>query len=396
VVALLAACGGGQSQQLSATKLGDVSYALPGEGAATSTSECGDGTPTAAGSRQLDRLPYLQRTSDTGTTVLFTTYEADAEPPVLELKSPEGELIEAVEAVRDPGASDGRQWYAMLSELEPSASYCYAIAGWTLPTELRTAPPPGSTAPVRFVVFGDSGSESDGQLAVRDQLARVPFDLMLHTGDIAYENGALEALEQSFFDVYGDYLRNVPVFPTSGNHDYRTAGADPFRRVFDLPENGGAAGQERWYSFDFGDVHFVALDTEWELAVQSEWLERDLSANQLPWTIVYLHRPPFSSGEHGSNPEVRNAFVPLFERHGVQLVFAGHDHDYERTLPINGVTYVVTGGGGRGARSVGSSSFTAFSDATLHFVAGSVDGSSLVLHAIDATGQTFDSLRLTL
>jgi acid phosphatase type 7 len=110
---------------------------------------------------------------------------------------------------------------------------------------------------------------------------------------------------------------------------------------------------------------------------------------------VYLHRPPFSSGEHGSNLAVREAFVPLFERHRVPLVFAGHDHDYERTIAINGVTYVVTGGGGRGTRPVGASPFTAFSESTLHFIAASVSDSALVLHAIDATGQTFDSLQLT-
>jgi hypothetical protein len=92
---------------------------------------------------------------------------------------------------------------------------------------------------------------------------------------------------------------------------------------------------------------------------------------------------------------VRDSFVPLFERHGVQLVLAGHDHDYERTQPIQGVTYIVTGGGGRYTRPVGASDFTAFSREVMHFVHGTLHGDSLVLDAIDATGQTFDSVTLT-
>lgn len=393
---LLVACGSSQGQKLSASKLGDASNPIVvGGESALSTSDCGGGALTASGSGALDRLPYLQRTSETAISILFTTVQPGEAVPPLQLTRPNGELIATLDVQSDPAASNGLQRIATLSELEPDTTYCYSIVGWTEPAPLRTAPRAGSGTPVRFAVFGDSGSKSDGQLAVRDQLAQLPFDLLLHTGDVAYEAGSLNALERSFFDVYEDYLRSIPVYPTTGNHDYRTASAEPFRQVFALPDSDGSSSGERWYSFDFGDVHFAALDTEWELGPQAEWLARDLEQNQQPWTIVYLHRPPFSSGEHGSNLAVRSAFVPLFERYGVQLVFAGHDHDYERTIPINGVTYVVTGGGGRGTRAVGTSSFTAFSEDTLHFVHGTVDGDSLVLHAIDATGQQFDSLRLS-
>ncbi|MEY4544017.1 MAG: hypothetical protein RL685_212 [Pseudomonadota bacterium] len=396
--ALLAACGGGQSQQMSATSLGDVSNPVVAteHGGAAAAAECGAGTLTEAGSQALDRLPYLQRISESGASVLFTTIAADQTPPLLELRRPSGELVATAEAVEDPAASNGQQRLASWNDLEPNSTYCYSIAGWTAPTGLRTAPRTGSDQAVRFVVFGDSGSDSDGQRSVHDQLSQVPFDLILHTGDVAYEAGSLAALERTFFDVYANYLRNAPVFPTTGNHDYRTDSGEPFRQVFALPDNGGPDGNERWYSFNFGAVHFVALDTEWELPQQTEWLARDLGANHLPWTIAYLHRPPFSSGEHGSNLAVRSAFTPLFERYGVQLVFAGHDHDYERTVPINGVTYVVTGGGGRGTRPVGSSSFTAFSEDALHFVAVSIEGTVLLLHAIGATGRQLDSLQLSL
>jgi len=184
------------------------------------------------------------------------------------------------------------------------------------------------------------------------------------------------------------------VFPASGNHEYETEDALPFREAFALPENGGPAGIERWYSYDWGDVHFVVLDTERVGAEQAAWLDADLAANQRRWTIVYLHRPAFSSGDHGGDPGVQQWFVPLFVRHGVPLVLAGHDHHYERTNAIDGVTYVVTGGGGRGTRGVGRSDFTAFSEQVCNFVYVTVLGDELTLHAIDGTGQEFDSLRL--
>ena len=170
----------------------------------------------------------------------------------------------------------------------------------------------------------------------------------------------------------------------------------PYLEVFSLPENGGDAGRERWYSFDWGDVHFVALDTERLSERQAIWLEEDLLANELPWVVAYLHAPPYSSGEHGSDLAARELFTPLFETYGVQLVLAGHEHNYERTKPISGVTYVVTGGGGRSSRAVGTSSFTAFSEEVLHFVYVEIDSDTLLLHAIDGVGREFDSTLIEL
>jgi hypothetical protein len=311
----------------------------------------------------------------------------------LDLTRPDGTAAGSVAVEVDSSDPSGWQRIARLTDLEPNQTYCYAIAGLTEPAGFRTAPLPNSGRPVQFVVFGDSGG-GPLQGAVRDQLDTVRFDLMLHVGDIAYGSGTLAELESQFFAEYAPILGNVPVFPTSGNHDYSTNDGAPFRQVFALPENGMPGGVERWYSFDWGDVHFVALDTERVDATQTAWLEDDLSRNLLPWTIVYLHRPPYSSGDHGSADGVRRAFTPLFAEYGVNVVFAGHDHDYERTVDIDGVTYIVTGGGGHGTRPVGRSSFTAYSEDVLHFVYGEVTAERVLLHAIDASGSEFDSVRI--
>ena len=280
--------------------------------------------------------------------------------------------------------------WSSLEALEDATVYCYKLendgGAMTSRTGFKTAPPADSDATIRFLAFGDSGGGTSDQYALQEQMYTVPYDLMIHTGDVAYEDGSLQEYEDNVFGVYGDLFRNIPFFPASGNHDYRTMNAAPFREVFNLP------GDEKWFSYDWGRIHFVALDTEADYTTQAEWLEADLAASTAPWKIIYMHKPMYSSGSHGSDMGLRNKMAPIMKRHGVQLVLAGHDHNYERMVPQDGVAYVVTGGGGRGTRSVGSSSFTAFAEDVIHFVQVEVGVDELTLHAIDATGREFDSM----
>lgn len=391
---LLGGCAPVGGGKMSATSTGDLSHALVERSAPTrEQQQCGTGALTALGARRVARAPYLQRVSSTSALVLFTL---DNEPtvPAVSLTLPTGAPVQTVPAEQDTSIPSGLQWMATFTGLEPDRLYCYSLDQLSERAGFRTAPAPFVGASTRFVVFGDSGRAGARQDAVKEQLHTVPFDLMLHTGDVVYGDASLARYEEDFFDPYAELLKSVPVFPTSGNHEYQNARGAPYREVFALPENGGAEGVERWYSFDWGDVHFVALDTEQLGDAQRAWLTRDLASSPLPWKIVYLHRPPYSSGYHGSSRAVRDAFSRIFMKHGVQVVFAGHDHDYERTKVIDGVTYIVTGGGGHSTRRVGHSAFTAFSEDVLHFVYAEVQGDAMLLHAIDATGREFDSVRI--
>lgn len=359
---------------------------------------CGPGGVTPRGAEALARLPYLQRLSDGGVDILYKRTAAVAPDvdvvDVVDVSLPDGSLVAHVPAVVDPGAPDGLQRLAHVESLAPASYYCYAIAGLTNRIGFRTAPPPGGDASVRFAVFGDSGDGGVGQAAVRDQLQSLPADLILHTGDVAYETGTLDQFEQRFFRVYQRMLESVPIFPIAGNHEHYSTGAGPFLEVFDLPENGSEAGREYWYSFDFGDVHFVGLDTEQLGAEQEAWLERDLSQSHRRWTVVYFHRPPFSAGYHGNAADVEQAFVPILQSHRVPIVFAGHEHSYERTRPIGGVTYVITGGGGKRLRAVGSSDSTVKSQSVLHLMEVEVHGASMHVRAIDVSGTEIDAFDL--
>lgn len=348
----------------------------------------------------LVRAPYLQRVTASSAHLLWTAKtEEPFEVTVRRAEAADGSEPTTVRSRIDRDASprSAHQHVAVLDGLEADAVYCYSLrlGGREVLSSvgMRTAPAPGADRPVRFVAFGDSGWGGADQWAVRRQLDRVPFDLMVLVGDVVYDEGTRQQYEERFFDIYDPLLRFRPIFPVTGNHDYQTDEAGPFREVFALPEDGvPAQGRERWFSFDWGRVHFVALDTERVGPRQREWLARDLRGNDLPWVVVYLHRPPFSSGPHETEEAVRRTFVTLFEEHEVALVLAGHDHHYERTEPIEGVTYVVTGGGGRGVRTdIEPQPFSAHAQPVLHFVWVEVKGRKLRLYAVDAEGTVFDA-----
>jgi len=390
-----AACGN-VSGHIATTKLGDTSHPAERRSpVADLRTACGDGSPTPYGAAALQRQPYLQQVTASAATLGWVTTAPTGEH--VTVTSPPGSLLSATPAVVENYAlrtEDETQMWSSLTALAPSTVYCYQLSDDTQSINsrngFRTAPTADSPDPVRFIAFGDSGGGGSDQYALLDQMYTVPFDLMIHTGDLAYDSGTITQYEDTVFAVYGDLFRNIPFFPASGNHDYKTMSGAPFRDVFNLPADNG----EKWYSYNWGRVHFVALDTEADYSTQMAWLDQDLAANTLPWKVIYMHKPPYSSGEHGSDTTLRSKLAPVAERYGVQLVLSGHDHNYERIKPQNGVNYVVTGGGGIGTRPVGSSTFTSFAVDVIHFTYVEVFDDHAVLHAIDASGTEFDSLEI--
>ncbi len=401
-VGFVGACMNNELGVLRTAQTGDLSNGPAARAAfdADLVDACGNASYPNGSESNVLRAPYLQQTRHDGTLVMWVSKSQSAEKIVV--NSVNGDEVISAPGLIDFSASllpAGRQYVARIVGLEPNTIYCYSLHDGDQiilgNVGFKTAPALGSNEPIRFVTFGDLGTLGVDQFAVLEQLATVQFDLALVNGDVAYDSGLLEEFENHFFAVYSKMLRSIPFFVTSGNHDYATNDAEPYRQVFALPENGGSAGRERWYSFDWGNVHFVALDTERIGAEQAAWLDADLSRNRQPWVIVTGHRPAFSSGAHGSSRGVQEYFVPLFEKYQVPLVIAGHDHNYERTVAINGVTYLVAGAGGVGTRSVGVSPFTSFSQQVSHFVYVIIENDTLVAHAIDGSGAEFDTLKIT-
>lgn len=235
---------------------------------------------------------------------------------------------------------------------------------------------------------GDSGSRIEATgAAVAGIDARQPFDGLLLLGDNVYPSGDPAGLDGTVFGPFAGVLDHAPLFAILGNHDVKDGNAEG--QVEALGMDG------RWWSHDFGDVLLVGLDSnQIDEPEQQAWLEETLAASTERWRIVAVHHPPYSAGYQGSNAGVREAFVPLFERYGVQLVLSGHDHDYQRSEVIGGVTYVVSGAAA-GTRRTGEDDFTAVSFSWHHFVEVAVFDDRLVVRAVNQDMRVADEAEIT-
>jgi hypothetical protein len=255
---------------------------------------------------------------------------------------------------------------------------------------------PGPDRPFSFTVIGDRASVRR-TVAVADRMVALDPH-RAHTGDVVYPDGQADGYDPFFFQPYQALARRAPIFPSLGNHDYHSQHGQPYLDAFYLPHN-NPADTERYYSFDWGNAHFTALDfNTGPDPDQITWLKNDLASTDRQWKIVFYHQAIYSSGPHGYENWVearRQLLAPIFEQYEVDLVINGHDHDYERTLPINGVLYIVSGGGGASTYKVTPQSFSAYAETTHHTVLVTVEGCILTLLAIKPDGTVFDATTLT-
>jgi len=232
-----------------------------------------------------------------------------------------------------------------ITGLLPSTTYHYAIgssstdlAGDDAGHHFRTFPAPGSDAPLRIWAIGDAGTTTADQVRVRNAYtaytATQKADLWLMLGDNAYWQGRDMEYQEGIFKIYGDQLRNTELWPAPGNHDYysganASSGSGPYFNTFALPKLAQAGGvpsnTEAYYSFDYGKVHFICIDSDGSPpavgGAMYNWLVNDLTYAQAnsEWIIAYFHHPPYTKGTHNSDTEaqlieMRTNFVPLLEQ----------------------------------------------------------------------------------
>ena len=221
-----------------------------------------------------------------------------------------------------------------------------------------THPQPGRSKPTRIWAMGDCGTFNTGggnQVGVRDAFynyaANRYTDVWLALGDNAYYDGSDQNYQENFFDIYPSILRQTPLWSTIGNHE--TPSITDYFNMFSLPQNaeagGLSSGTEKYYSFDYANIHFVCLDSELSDRTTDgpmlTWLRGDLEANTNDWLIAFWHSPPYSMGSHNSDDLtdnfgnmtlMRTNAVRLLESYGVDLVLCGHSHNYERSFLLNG------------------------------------------------------------
>jgi predicted phosphodiesterase len=256
---------------------------------------------------------------------------------------------------------------------------------------------PKKDGSVKFLVIGDSGTGGSAQRKLAARIAEVhkifPFEFAIMVGDNMYGSEGANDFRRKFEEPYKPLLdAGVKFYAALGNHD------DPTQRFYKPFNMNG----EKYYSFKApkpgidarGGVRFFVLDSNYMSKEQLAWLERELTGSGSEWKIPFFHHPLYSSGEkHGGEEAMRDQLEPLFVKYGVDVVFAGHEHFYERIKPQKGITYFITGSAAKLRKgNIGRTELTAKGfDTGYAFVIVEIVGDELYFQTIELSGKTIDS-----
>ena len=250
--------------------------------------------------------------------------------------------------------------------------------------------------PFEFLVIGDSRAwDHQPHKRLIQLMKKSKADFYIHLGDmVTYGDSAKEW--QYFFDFEKPLYQKIPLVPVIGNHDLSRRRI--FSRLF-LPMK-KEVKPERYFSFSYGNSFFVVADTNVSIPIggpQHVFLEKEFERakkENFEHIFVLAHHPAYSSGWHGIHDDVHETLVPLAEKYGAKVYFAGHDHHYERSYKLKGVTHIVSGGGGSPLRGVKPKKFSAFTKETFQFMSVMVDGKKVKMRAIDVEGKVIDEVEL--
>jgi 3',5'-cyclic AMP phosphodiesterase CpdA len=288
-----------------------------------------------------------------------------------------------------------------LTNLTPGAEFEYTLSKTTMTWKARALP--GLQESIRFAAIGDTGDGGALQHKVASVMTRWDPDFVIHTGDVVYPSGKDKHYDVRFFRPYEELLAKVPLFPSPGNHDYgydwlhrpsKSRLANSYQKIFRRP---------KYYTFTSGHAQFFSIDNNKDGygikpgasiqpgSPQYRWLEKELAASKAVWKILFLHIPIYTAKDHGKHKVLQKAMEPLLTRYGVDVVFQGHNHYYERTAPIHGVTYVTTGTGGAGLYTTGGK--REWSEVLLSehgFLGITLSKTKLTIEMIDVAGKILD------
>jgi hypothetical protein len=338
---------------------------------------------------------------DSGDTVLYDTIPRNGNPELYRYS--------AVGTHHSYPDASGYIHEVDLEGLTPDTAYHFVCGGdaggWSSERAFRTAP--SVSHDVRFVVGGDSRTNWDERTKISMAMAEFNPAFAIHSGDMVVDGTIQSQWDSWFTDVHENWIGEnnltIPVIPVLGNHENPNDPDTKYFSQFALPDN------ERWYSYDWGsDIHIICLDSESSPSgEQLSWLENDLAAHShYTWKFVIFHMPPFVSGSHDPWEPAVTYWVPLFDKYHVDMVFNGHEHNYQRTCPLNwtasqtepqdysnGTTYIVSGGWGAPLYTPSPIWYMDYQKAAYHFVLIDVFvNGTLHMQAKDNDGVTFDEV----
>lgn len=315
-----------------------------------------------------------------------------------------------------PSVASGVRHAARIDGLAAGRAYPYEIRAGAraLSGNLSLHTNRGRDEEFAFIVFGDSGRGSRAQyrLAATMHATEPAAAFLLHTGDVVYPNGLRADYEERFFAPYRHLVAAINFWPCLGNHDLGDDGtAAAYREVFELPDNGPAGvPPEGAYWFDYASARIAVVDSNQDEAMLRDrvapWLQAVLADPTPRWKFVVCHHPPYTGGKYMPDERSQRTLVPVLEAAGVDMVFNGHDHNYQRTLPLRGgqvvepgqgIVYVVTGAGGATlyeARTPRPAYVAALDDQQWSFTHVRIDEAELRLRQIALDGSVLDEWRL--
>jgi predicted phosphodiesterase len=283
-----------------------------------------------------------------------------------------------------------------LENLQPGTTYKYKVETrgvYESPEyNFKTA---GYTDKFEFAVMGDNRPGID--TLVMQRVINNKSEFVIHLGDLV-QNGKKLSDWFVFFRNYSKMLGNIPTMAIYGNHEEDAL----LNRFFNFPGNGASGDNNgHWYSFNYNNVHFTALDPYrhyYEGSEQYNWIIDDLNSisENIDHVIVLIHEPPFTSGtHHGPNLEIRGQLVPVFEKYNVDVVFTGHEHIYERSV-VNGIPYITSGGAGSPLYFVagGSNEYSVIAESVYHYCRVFIDGKNIKIQMVRSNGTIGDEFEI--
>lgn len=315
-------------------------------------------------------LPYLQSAEKTGITIKWESiYPSYGYIEYGKTKNLGSKMIEE--------ANPNLIHQLTLVGLEPGQKYYYRVVCGEISSETSYfTTKPDTNKPFKFIVYGDNRTQVKIHERVAKQIAKENSAFVINVGDVVSRGAVLPQWIDEYFLPISAYSSTTPSYISIGNHEYggfwERRKVPPFEKYVSHPI-GTVGSTEYYFSFDYGNAHFIILDpNEGENggddsiispdSQQYNWFKQDLKEAQKnsDWIFVIMHEPPYSEcwsgGYYNGEPPLRKYIVPLIEANNVSIVFAGHTHDYERGLPHkpydpktgkgNNAAYIITGGGG--------------------------------------------------
>lgn len=333
--------------------------------------------------------PYLQDVTTGGIRVRWETDAGTDSRVDYGLTASYGEYISGTYST--PLPDSGTYLHEIpVAGLTTETTYHYKVSTAGLSSSdhtFRSAVEP--TTPFRFAAYGDNRSDPTAHELIADAILASQPQFVLNSGDVVESGADYAQWRDQFFFPARDLFYDIPFYVGVGNHEGFSHWVTDFIYY---------PASDRWWSFDFGNAHYVILDTNSAYtsgSAQYSWLVSDLSGTSKEWVFACFHHPPYSSGGHGGEPDVQSYLVPLFETYGVDMVFSGHDHLYERSSKA-GIAYIVTGGGGAPLSDPDQTTnpYQIYAEKTYHFCTVDISGGSLQFYARDSDGTTFDELSI--